>query len=157
SRSRCIRSALERLDPCPSPVALKAASELYSKLKLHGRAVSFLDDSFAASASDEGGETLGFDVGRIQMVDVDYEGEKLRIPILTRFLRRQTTPRECPVCTETYFDVDVESEDAWSEACAGFQGDWLWSLPMFPTRRTMPDCRHDLDTCKQCIARSLAA
>jgi hypothetical protein len=79
----------------------------------------------------------------------------LMIPIFTKVIRRSNEPRECSLCAESYYYVNVESEKKWEESCLGFEGSWIWKLLLFPTKK-MLKCGHDVTACKECHEKHLA-
>jgi hypothetical protein len=114
---------------------------------------SFFDPRFNITIPDEYGRLPEFNPGNLLLADID-QGDQT-IPIFTRFLRRTATPRECSICAESRYELDIENVDAWRSSCQGFQGPWMWNVLLFPTKYSL-ECEHEMDACKECVATHLS-
>lgn len=78
----------------------------------------------------------------------------LRIPLFTNFLICEKTARQCIVCTETIYELNLPSDRNWLKACEDFEGKWMWSIRQFPTVKHL-SYDHPLNVCGQYMATHL--
>ncbi len=118
--------------------------------------MSFFDKQLQIPIADDHGRIIPFNPGTIRMIDIAFKGEMMSVPIFMRFFRRSSKPRECVVCTESHFDIDLGSKEEWSSVCKEDLGDgWMWNLLFFPAAAMMNGCAHEFDTCKQCLGHHI--
>ena len=143
------------LDPRPSPGALVVAGALHKRLSEKGQMYSFFDPRFDSTMADETGCIPEFKAGNIVLGQVNREQGDLSTPLFMKFFRRQTTRKECILCTEVRCEIDHGGEESWIEACEDFQGAWMWNIMLYPNKM-MLDCDHEFDICKACIAQHIS-
>ncbi|KAM0438525.1 hypothetical protein ACHAPT_001274 [Fusarium lateritium] len=148
------RAALAKLNPQPSDEALRIAARMHSQLAIFGRMYSLFDPAFNNTEPDEAGRIPPFNPGSVKMIRVDHEGGSIPVPLFIRFIRRQRRPKECAVCTDEFFDVDFASVEEWLDLCAGFHGEWMWKILLFPVKLGM-GCNHEIDFCTGCLEQHL--
>ncbi len=150
---RILRSGLAKLNP--SPAALKKAGEVHNQLIAGGKMCSFFDASLASATPDETGRLPPFVPGAIWTFKVDHEGGSLEIPFFMRLFKRAPAVRQCVVCAEALYDIDYSSAAEWIKTCDGIEGEWMWKVLLFPAKLGL-GCKHEIDTCKECIVTHLA-
>jgi hypothetical protein len=90
--------------------------------------------------------------GDVRIVDIEATPRRgsLRIPLfMGNFIKEA---RECSVCTMTLGAVGTGDPEYWAHAIRGCRGDWTWKVSDFPTSEVLPECRHEFDICRECIA-----
>lgn len=148
------RSSLRRLDPRPSGEALQIAANLHTQLATVGRMYSLFDPVHANREPDDAGRIPPFNPGKIRMIKVDHGPSSITVPLFMRFIKRQRTPKECAVCTDEFFDVCYNSVEEWLDLCAGFHGEWMWKILLFPVKLGS-ECGHEIDFCTGCLQQHL--
>jgi hypothetical protein len=142
-RALLFREALSCANPRPGLEAISLAIGLHQQLIAFG----LLNDEFnVGTANDDvdAGEVL---MGKIDTVD-------LQTPIFTKFFRRSETAVDCSICLESFHEIEIESQERWTQACEGYHGSWMSDMFSFPTRDAL-HCDHDINVCKQCLRRHL--
>lgn len=91
---------------------------------------------------------------RLQMISVSHRGASFQVPLFSQFLQRERVAKECSVCTEEIYDVDIGSLERWTADCAAIEGDWMWQVLAFPAM-LMIDCGHAIDFCTSCLQRHI--
>lgn len=133
---------------CLGLEAISVAIGLYAQLS----AFKLFSDLFN-TPSDENSNLIDlFEAGEIIVGDVDRND--LKIPIFTKFFRRSATPKDCLICVESFYEIDIESEEEWKSVCDGYAGSWMSRVFSFPTKDILK-CEHDMTSCKGCIAQHL--
>ncbi|KAF4334415.1 e3 ubiquitin ligase ari7 [Fusarium beomiforme] len=148
------RSALAKVRPRPSVEGLKIAARMHNQLAVVGRMCSLFDPAFNNTEPDEAGRIPPFNPGNIKMIRVDHQGGSILVPLFIRFIRRKRKAKECTVCTDEFFDVDYASVEEWLDLCAGFHGEWMWKILLFPVKLGMK-CNHEIDFCSGCLEQHL--
>lgn len=114
---------------------------------------SLFDTRFDTAIPDEHGRLPEFNPENLLLADID-QGDQT-IPIFTRFFHRTATPRECSICADTRYELDIENVEAWRASCEGFHGPWMWNILLFPTKYGL-ECEHEMDACKEYVAAHLS-
>ncbi|KIL89546.1 hypothetical protein FAVG1_07126 [Fusarium avenaceum] len=148
------RSSLRRLEPRPSDEALQIAADLHTQLATVGRMYSLFDPVHDNREPDDAGRIPPFKPGRVRMIKVDHGASSITAPLFMRFIKRQRTAKECSVCTEELFDVCYNSVEEWLDLCAGFHGEWMWKILLFPVKLGS-ECGHEIDFCTVCLKQHL--
>ncbi|CAJ0548172.1 Ff.00g049260.m01.CDS01 [Fusarium sp. VM40] len=141
-------------EPRPSDEALQVAADLHTQLATVGRMYSLFDPVHANREPDDAGRIQPFKPGRIQMIKVDHGVSSITAPLFMRFIKRQRTPKECAVCTDEFFDICYNSVEEWIDLCAGFHGEWMWKILLFPVKLGS-ECGHEIDFCTVCLQQHL--
>ncbi|KIW01300.1 uncharacterized protein PV09_07338 [Verruconis gallopava] len=152
-RANSLRASLLTLDPRPSQDALTAAANLHNQLIDNGIMFDLFDPQFEPNQPDESGRIPPFSPGKIIICETDMES--LCLPVFVKFFRRKQTPRECIICCESYYDVDVGTAEEWQSSTCGFHGPWMWDISIFPMS-PMLRCEHEYDFCKSCFSSHLS-
>jgi hypothetical protein len=139
---------LVRIEPQPSPEAISASIGLHQQLNAFG----LFTDNFNVLFADEYNTAEPFEAGEVLIGNLDRDN--LKIPIFTKFFRRSVIHKDCIICVESLSEIDVEGEEQWRYVCEGYHGSWMSQVFLFPTRDILC-CNHDMDFCKECLARHL--
>lgn len=148
-RALIFREALSRANPRPDLEAISISIGLHQQLIASG----LFNDEFnvgAANYNDDAAER--FDAGEVLMGNIDRGN--LKTPIFTKFFRRSETTVDCSICLESFNEIDIESQERWTQACEGYHGSWMSDVFSFPTRDALR-CDHDMNVCKECLRRHL--
>ncbi|KAK0120554.1 hypothetical protein ONS96_010757 [Cadophora gregata f. sp. sojae] len=151
-KAMAFRQALQGLDPKPVDDMLGKAAVLTKQLVEANRMYSLFDTRFDAAMVDETGCIPEFNTGTIYNAALDNVSSS--VPIFLRFIRRQTSPKSCMVCSKTMFEIDYGDVQTWKAACEGYGGSWMWNILVFPTSETQK-CAHDFEVCRSCTAEHL--
>ncbi|KAM7185114.1 hypothetical protein V8F20_011928 [Naviculisporaceae sp. PSN 640] len=138
-------------DPFPEFQDFHLAARLHDQLRDSGAMVSLQD-----ALENQVTPSLLSKPGNLRMIDIEHDGRSVRLPLLTRLFRRQSTPRECGYCTEEFFEINFGSPMRWVHATRGFQGDWIWQVMNFPLKLE-ETCGHPIDFCTACFDRHVKA
>lgn len=87
-------------------------------------------------------------------IDVDFQGETLRVPIFCWFFQLNEAPSDCSICTESIYDLPYVSSEHWTQTCAPFCGDWMWRVLPFP-KKLSDSCNHPIDFCTPCLQQHI--
>ena len=148
-----LRNALRELETRPNDDALELSARLHARLVDRQIAYSLFDPKFDPSTPDpETGRMPSYQVGLILTTSVNDERN---VPIFKRFLRRSSIEKTCEVCEEAKFEIDYIDVPYWKETCADFDGDWMWTILLYPTSEIL-QCTHDLVICRACISKSIS-
>ena len=131
---------------------LKKAAELIRHLVNANRMYSLFDLRFDPAMVDETGCIPEFKPGMIFNAVMDNGPSP--IPLFLKFLRRQSRPKTCMVCSKVMFDIDYGDVEAWKATCNDFKGSWMWNMLVFPTSE-IQKCDHDFEVCRICTAEHL--
>ncbi|KAI3582853.1 hypothetical protein IWW34DRAFT_725940 [Fusarium oxysporum f. sp. albedinis] len=145
------------LDSINPPLARNArdlAARIHRKMVVNGLMYSPFDLKIRDLDYDETGFPLAPNYQLVQLHNIEYAGETLRVPILTRLLRVEKTPTECVVCTDSIYDVCYGHIDQWIKVCVEFDGDWMWKLLLFP-QKLATKCDHIIDFCTSCLQQHI--
>ncbi|KAH9213552.1 hypothetical protein DL95DRAFT_506048 [Leptodontidium sp. 2 PMI_412] len=151
-KAMAFRQALETLEPKPNDDTLRKAAELTKHLVEANRMHSLFDPRFDPAMVDETGCIPEFNTGTIYNAVIDNSSSP--VPLFLRFIRRQSRPKCCMVCSKTMFEIDYGTVETWKAACTGFDGSWMWNILVFPTSETQ-QCDHDFEVCRACTAEHL--
>lgn len=146
------RQALEALEPKPDNEALVKAAKLTKRLVEANRMYSLFDSRFDPAMVDETGCIPEFNTGTI--FNAVLENAPSPVPLFPRFIRRQSRPKSCMVCSKTMFEIDYGDVRTWKAACQGFEGSWMWNILVFPTSE-IQKCDHEFEVCRSCTAEHL--
>jgi hypothetical protein len=152
SRARMLRASLQ-LATDLTEEGIATGQLLHAQLAVRGLAHDILDlecATFQMDRSDGVDEAVLVDTMLPPMI-CDIDG--LKVPLWTRCLKRRETPKECNICADCFFELDIPSHEDWHRACEGFEGSWMWKVQAFPHLQL---CDHPFGSCKKCIARHLA-
>ena len=142
------RAALSHANPRPCPDAISVYISLHKQLIAFG----VFNNVFSVGTANLDSAAEPFDAGEVLMGKND-RGD-LQIPIFTKFFHRLEIAEDCPICLESYYEIKIESQERWMQACEGYHGAWMSEVFSFPTREALR-CDHDMNVCKQCIRRHL--
>ncbi|KAF4946955.1 hypothetical protein FGADI_10771 [Fusarium gaditjirri] len=145
---------LDSINPPLTRNARDLAARIHRKMAANGLMYSPFDLKIRDLDYDEAGSPLAANQQLIQLYDIEYAGETLRVPILTRLLRVEKTPTECVVCTDSIYDVCYGHIDQWLKVCVEFDGDWIWKLLLFP-QKLATKCDHIIDFCTSCLQQHI--
>jgi hypothetical protein len=143
-----LREPLARIDPRPDLQAISLSIGLQQQLVAFG----IFNDVFNIAVDDHNDARMPFDAGEVLMGHVDRAN--LKIPVFTSLFRRSRTAKDCSICLESFQEIDVESQERWTQACDGYQGTWMSEVLSFPTPEAL-HCDHDMNVCKECLRRHL--
>ncbi|KAI8710918.1 RING-type domain-containing protein [Fusarium sp. LHS14.1] len=149
-----LMEVLDDTDLKPTLEARKVAKGLHRHLISNSRMRSPFELRFLDMHSREKGSPLNANFKLVQLYDIDYAEETLRVPIFTRLLQLQKTPSQCSICTELIRDLSYGSLDEWGGICTGYRGDWLWKILLFP-QKLEANCNHTIDFCTACLRRHI--
>ena len=147
-RALALREALSRVDPRPGLDAISTSISLHQQLIAFG----VFNNEFNVGTANYDNAAEPFDAGEVLMGSIDRGN--LQIPIFTKFFRRSETAEDCPICLESFHEIEIESQERWTQACEGYHGAWMSEVFSFPTRDALR-CDHDMNVCKQCLRRHL--
>lgn len=148
-RANTLRRELQKLDPAPGREELRRSKALHDRL-VRNKLMRPLQEDVPGSDDEEIPKTVCFPV------DTADGGGTLQIPIFAHLLQPRT-PRTCLVCDETYGEFSRGSPQKWARTVKGFGGEWTWRVLSFPAREMLPQCRHDLDICRDCLEKYVTA
>jgi hypothetical protein len=112
------------------------------------------DRRFDPALVDEKGCMPEFNPGAIFTVNMDT-GPSL-VPLFIKFFRRQSTPKDCIICTKSLFEIDYKDVGTWKAECEAFKGPWMWDILVFPTSEVQY-CSHNFDACRSCTAEYIGS
>lgn len=150
-KANAFRKALDTLEPKPNDEALRKAAKLTNNLVLANRMYSLFDAKFDSAIVDETGYIPDFNPGTILLANIDNGP---LVPLFLKFIRRETRPKSCIICSKSMFEIDYGDVDSWKSACSGFEGLWMWNILLFPTSE-IQQCDHDFDACRACTKEHL--
>ena len=113
---------------------------------------SFFDPRYDPALVDENGCMPEFTPGPIFPAKLD--ASPASVPLFLKFFRRQSTPKDCMVCSASLFEIDYTNVETWKAECEAFKGPWIWNIFVFPTSEVL-QCHHDFDICKRCTAQHI--
>ncbi|KAH8681778.1 hypothetical protein BX600DRAFT_447295 [Xylariales sp. PMI_506] len=148
-RASILRSALQQLDPLPSRDQLRRSKALHDRLVRFGWMRPLLTED--ARVDMQSSPTA-------MLVPIDTaDGQRtMQVPVFTSLLRPQLA-RICIVCDERYIQFDYKyHQQSWVRATKGFGTDWTWRILSFPADQVLPNCHHDNNICRDCLAKYIA-
>ncbi|KAI0127143.1 hypothetical protein BJ170DRAFT_624431 [Xylariales sp. AK1849] len=146
-RATQLRAKLQTLHPPPGKEQLRRSKVLHDRLIRSDRMWPLLED-IPGRANEE--------TATVELFPVDtVDGRGIvQIPIFTHRLRPRIA-RTCVVCDETFPEFHRGNPQSWTRVVRGFGGEWTWRILPFPTIEILPDCHHDLDICRGCLAQHI--
>ncbi|KAK8868845.1 hypothetical protein PGQ11_007423 [Apiospora arundinis] len=142
-RANQLRKGLQALDPAPERNQLRRSKAFHDRLIRYGRMSSLLDGPPPQATGQLEPELLPIDTA-------DGKGA-IKIPVFKHLLKRKV-PHTCVVCDETYQEFARGDETKWNRIIKGYGGEWTWRILSFPTKEILPECEHDHDICRECLA-----
>lgn len=140
-----LQDSLNTLQYLPNDTAIRVSSDLHASLASSGR-MNWTFGSVPGNENNTGPQP-------VRMISVDHEGG-IEIPLFTSLFRRNDTARECVICTDELFEVDIGSVQQWTESCRDFGGEWMWQVLEFPVKLGLA-CSHEIDFCSGCLEQHL--
>jgi len=152
------RHALRDLKPVPTTFELTVAMELHNHLIELGYMRSVFN-SYGMLKLQDRSETTKLGSARVIWGRMDYKDTSYRanqVPIFLNLFKRQPSSRECIVCMEDKYEIDIESWDQWLRDCENFSGAWVWNVFEYPNSHIQL-CKHSLDVCRNCMENHIKA
>jgi hypothetical protein len=149
-RANSLRFELQGLDIIPGKEQIRRSKALHERLVRNNLMSPLLEAE--NPENDYGG------VSKLVYLPVDTADGRstLQIPIFARLLQPRV-PQTCLVCDETYREFDRGDLQRWAKVIRGFGGEWTWRVLSFPAPEILPHCHHDLEICRDCLGKYVAA
>ncbi|KAH7002886.1 hypothetical protein EDB82DRAFT_1817 [Fusarium venenatum] len=145
---------LKNINPEPTSGARKLAARMHQKMMANGFMRYPFDMDYQDLYRAGAGSPLKANSRVVQIYNVEHAGETFSTPIFTRFLRTESQPTDCVICTETICEVSYRSIEEWTKVCAEFDGDWIWRVLSFP-QKLGTKCTHEINFCTYCLQQHI--
>jgi hypothetical protein len=145
---------LKNINPEPTPGARRVAARMHRKMMANGFMRYPFDMEYQDLYHAGAAYPLKPNSRVVQIYNVEHAGETFSIPVFTRFLRTESQPTDCVICTESICEVSYGSIEEWTKICAEFDGDWTWRVLSFP-QKLGTKCTHEINFCTHCLQQHI--
>ncbi|CEI67649.1 unnamed protein product [Fusarium venenatum] len=114
---------LKNINPEPTSGARKLAARMHQKMMANGFMRYPFDMDYQDLYRAGAGSPLKANSRVVQIYNVEHAGETFSTPIFTRFLRTESQPTDCVICTETICEVSYRSIEEWTKSNCNNSGE----------------------------------